>query len=139
MKFIALGFKLHLLLYIVGEFDTYRLLADMESPELASRPTQNPPIVEVAYDIQIGMWSYLHLRKDKDKPNFIDSVMGVFMEQAESISIEELEYSLSASSHGLENDYEVQIEKMKAKLLAWQRSEVARKNGAVLSASGQRK
>ena len=111
----------------------------MESPEIANRNTQSPPIVEVAYDISIGMWSYLHLRKDKDKPNFIDSVMGVFMEQAESISIEELEYSLSASSHGLENDYEVQIEKMKAKLLVWQRSEVARKNGATMSAPAQRK
>lgn len=120
---------------VLGEFDAYRLLADMESPELANR---GPPIVEVAYDIQIGMWAYLHLRKDKDKPNFIDSVMGVFMEQAESISIEELEYTLSAASYGLENDFEPQIQKMKTKLLDWQRSEVARKNG-VPPVSAQKK
>ena len=105
----------------------------MENPELVA-VRGGAPIVEVAYDIQVGMWAYLHLRKDKDKPNFIDSVMGVFMEQAESISIEELEYTLSAASHGLENDFEPQIQKMKTKLLDWQRGEVARKaSAAVLS------
>jgi hypothetical protein len=98
----------------------------MENPELVA-VRGGAPIVEVAYDIQVGMWAYLHLRKDKDKPNFIDSVMGVFMEQAESISIEELEYTLSAASHGLENDFEPQIQKMKTKLLDWQRKKIVLK------------
>lgn len=111
----------------------------MESPELANRNTQSPPIVEVAYDISIGMWSYLHLRKDKDKPNFIDSVMGVFMEQAESISIQELKYTLNASSHGLDNDYELQIEKMQEQLFDWQCEKVTRKNVAIVSAPASRK
>jgi hypothetical protein len=102
-----------------GEFDTYRLLADIENPELANR---GPAVVEVAYDLQVGMWSYLHLRVDKSQPNFIDSVMGVFMEQAESISVEELEYSLAAAAAGQENDFEAQLDKMKRKLLEWQRS-----------------
>ena len=43
------------------------------------------------------------------------------MEQAEAIHIEELEYALNAAAHGLENDYEVRLVKMKTQLLDWQR------------------
>lgn len=121
---------------IIGEFDSYRLLADMESPEMAAKGGAATAIVEVAYDIQIGMWAYLHLRKDKNIPNFIDSVLGVFTEQAEAISIEELQYTLTAaaySSAGLKNDFEAQITKMKGTLLSWQKAEA---NKLTASAGG---
>ena len=106
----------------LGEFDTYRLLADIEDPELGAK-TAGVFIAEVAYDPQVGLWSYCLLRKDKDQPNFIDSVLGVFTEQAEAISVEELEYRLNAAAHGLDDDYEAQLQKMKTKLLHWQRTE----------------
>jgi hypothetical protein len=40
------------------------------------------------------MWEYVIVRKDKSEPNYVDTVMGVMMEQAEGICLEELEYSL---------------------------------------------
>jgi hypothetical protein len=72
----------------IGVFDTYRLLADIQD----SVGGVGNKIAEVVYDASIGLWGYLHLRKDKVEPNFIDTVIGVFMEQAEGISIEELQY-----------------------------------------------
>ena len=30
----------------------------------------------MAFDPNIGLWAYLHLRKDKAVPNFIDTVLG---------------------------------------------------------------
>lgn len=107
----------------LGEFDTYRLLGDIENapPEDKRKGAFSSSIVEVAYDVHEGMWSYVQLRRDKTSPNFIDTVLGVFMEQAEAIHIEELEYALNAAAHGLENDYEVRLVKMKTQLLDWQR------------------
>lgn len=106
----------------LGEFDTYRLLGDIENaPPQDKRKGVFSSIVEVAYDVHEGMWSYVQLRRDKTSPNFIDTVLGVFMEQAEAIHIEELEYALNAAAHGLENDYEVRLVKMKTQLLDWQR------------------
>ena len=52
----------------------------------------------MAYDVTVGMWSYIHHRKDKAAPNYIDTVLGVFVEQAECITEEELEFSLTAST-----------------------------------------
>jgi len=51
--------------------------------------------IQVAYDTQVGLWSYSRLRVDKTEPNIIGTVMGVLTEQAEEISIEELEYRYS--------------------------------------------
>ncbi len=103
----------------LGVYDTLRLMADMSE-------TRGRAIVEVAYDVAVGMWEYVHLRRDKGEPNFIATVLGVFMEQAESIGLEELEYVLNAASHGLENDFELQLGKMRAKLMAWQRTEITK-------------
>ena len=38
-------------------------------------------IAEMFYDPDVGSWSYSHLRADKQDPNYIDTVMGVLMEQ----------------------------------------------------------
>ena len=108
----------------LGVFDTQRLLADVdEAAHAAGAPLGmgggRPPVVEVAYDASIGLWSYCHLRNDKSNPNFIDTVLGVFVEQAEAISVEELQYKMLAKADA-DDDYGAQLLKMKGKLLDWQ-------------------
>ena len=73
----------------LGDNDASRLLADM------ALYTKNTHIAEVAYDGLVGLWSYKSLREDKERPNSIEAVMGVFFEQIESISEEELEFLLN--------------------------------------------
>lgn len=75
----------------LGRFDSMRLRADMDAMRTG---TSGSPIVEVAYNPRIGRYSYLHLRGDKIAPNNIAVVLGVLAEQAENISVEELEYQL---------------------------------------------
>ena len=99
------------------KFGTYRLLADYEDRQRAG----NGCIAEVSYNTSVGTWVYSHLRKDKVEPNFIDVVMGVLVEQAEEISIEELEYTLLAKNEA-ENDFQAQLRRMKTKCLEWQRN-----------------
>ena len=103
------------------KFGTYRLLADYEDHLRAGSGHSNRCIAEVSYDVNVGTWVYSHLRKDKMEPNFIDVVMGVLVEQAEEISIEELEYTILAETDA-ENDFQVQLRRMKAKCLEWQRN-----------------
>jgi hypothetical protein len=68
--------------YNVGlsEFDTARLLSEIE--ELGASKLHSL-IIEVIYDTTIGKWIYSKIRSDKKDPNYIDSVLGVFIEQAE--------------------------------------------------------
>ena len=106
----------------LGKFDTYRLLADMQ--EDGHGKAGSPVIVECAYDTAIGMWRYLRLRKDKENPNHIDTVLGVFAEMAEAISIEELEYLLLLPA-GSSSDFVQRLAKMKKQLLDWQRGQQA--------------
>ena len=49
------------------------------------------------FDVHIGLWKYLKFRKDKDEPNYIDTVVGVFMEQSENITMDELVSTLKSS------------------------------------------
>ena len=46
--------------------------------------------LQVSFNPKVGLWSYFQLRKDKDAPNFINTVMSILMEQAEDIDIDEL-------------------------------------------------
>lgn len=46
--------------------------------------------MQVAFCPKVGLWSYFQLRKDKDAPNYINTVMSILMEQAEHIDIDEL-------------------------------------------------
>lgn len=97
-----------------GKFDTYRLLADVNDNR------RRVHIAEVAYNSKIGLWTYFQLRDDKTEPNFINTVMNIFMEQAESISIEELEYRLLARNEA-ENDFSKQLESMLKKAVQFQK------------------
>lgn len=56
---------------------------------------------------------------DKTEPNYIDTVIGVFMEQAEGISVEELQYRMLSKGDSAD-DYHAHLQKMKIKLLDWQ-------------------
>jgi hypothetical protein len=96
-----------------------RLLADIQDLPQTIGKGPKWQIAEVVYDALIGIWGYLHLRKDKTEPNYIDTVIGVFMEQAEGISVEELQYRIASKNEG-DDDYHGQINKMKLKLLDWQ-------------------
>jgi hypothetical protein len=49
---------------------------------------------QVAFCPKVGLWSYFQLRKDKDSPNYINTVLSILMEQAEDIDIEELVQTL---------------------------------------------
>ena len=68
----------------------------------------------MAYDVTVGMWSYIHHRKDKAAPNYIDTVLGVFVEQAECITEEELEFSLTASMGDSSADSEADFQSLMA-------------------------
>ena len=46
-------------------------------------------------------------------------MLGVFVEQAEAISVEELQYKMLAKADA-DDDYGAQLLKMKGKLLDWQ-------------------
>ncbi len=96
----------------LAPYDTYRLRADMEEAGLRR------PIVEVTYDTMVGTWRYHTMRKDKKEPNKIQTVIGVMLELAESIPIEELEYAFLSNGS---NDFAAQIGKMKKQLLDWKK------------------
>jgi hypothetical protein len=121
----------------LGVFDTYRLVAEAFALyNQRSKSTMDSSmlipgndsrffagiIAEVAYDVHLGMWRYVKVRSDKTEPNYIDTVLGVFTEQAEAIGEEELEYSLLSSANRQEQDFDHQVQKMMKKLLVWQRN-----------------
>lgn len=108
----------------LGRFDSWRLLADMNHA-LRLRQQQRP-VAEVVFDAGAGMWSYLQLRPDKGDPNFIDTVMGVLVEQAESVSLTELEYRLLPGP----DDYAHHFARTRNQLLVWRRSEADKLRGS---------
>lgn len=114
----------------IGQYDTYRLLAELE--ELHNDRLYNnkkllssPYIAEVKYDIKVGKWSYVKLRSDKVEPNYIDTVLGVFTEQAESINEKELEYQIISTSNNLENDYDRKINEANAHILEYRKKKIS--------------
>ena len=103
----------------LGKFDTFRLLADLS--EDAGGANGSSHIAEVAYEPTVGAWRYLRPRRDKDRANHIDTVLGVFAEMAEAISVEELEYSILQPATSAQSDFAMQLGKMRKQLLDWQR------------------
>lgn len=110
-------------------FDTGRLLAEMEEIILYQGIQKiQGMIIEVIYDVQVGKWIYSKIRKDKTEPNYIDSVLGVFIEQAEAISIDELEFTFLAAMKKLEMDFDLHVTKCRAGVVKWQRDRVETMN-----------
>lgn len=100
----------------IGKFDVMRLRGDLQSLKKINR---GPCIAEFAYDVKVGLWTYFHIREDKSTPNHISTVLSVLMEQAESVSIEELHYRLLARSDA-EGDYQSQLNLKMKELLDFQ-------------------
>lgn len=107
----------------MGKFDTFRLLAEYSEHRKCMSQNGNI-VVEVAYDTKVGMWTYLMIRPDKKVSNYIDSVIGVFTEQAEAISLEELEYSILASTQDMEQDFESLMDTVRNEIIIQQRKRV---------------
>lgn len=112
----------------LGPFDALRLMAEQDQVRRIRQSEGGTGangsgglIAEVAYDLRFGQWRYLKMRVDKQDPNYIDSVLGVFTEQAEAISEAELEYTLLCATQGYVADYDKHMAKMMEQLLAWQR------------------
>lgn len=120
----------------LGLFDNYRLIADFQD-NLSSNFNFNTNststngvsgrIAEVSYDVNIGLWNYMHLRKDKIESNYIVTVMAIFLEQAESISIEELEYRLLSRTEA-DNNFNIELDKLKHDLIKKRRYEYEHSN-----------
>lgn len=106
-----------------GKFTNYRLKADLMylREERMRSKNSHPLIAEVAFNPVFGVWNYFHFREDKVEPNHINTVISVFIEQAEKIELEELEYRLLARDES-ENDFSEQMAKMRLKALEFQRS-----------------
>jgi hypothetical protein len=105
----------------LGVFDALRLMAELDYIRRLRQQSSGGLIAEVAYDLRFGQWRYIKMRVDKTDPNFIDSVLGVFTEQAEAISEAELEYSLLCATQDQAQDYDKHMMKMMEQLLIWQR------------------
>lgn len=109
---------------MVGVCDMYRLRADIEDFNREKNvPSSTPRVAEMCFTPANGVWTYHHLRADKMYPNSIETSLAVIMEQAESITVEELEYTLIARNEA-ENDFMEQLNKMKDKALDFQRQRV---------------
>lgn len=98
-----------------GRHDRARLVSD-----LLAMP-QGSSIVEAALDCESGLWLYLGLRRDKDKANYITTIMSTLVEVAEGVCEQELEYRVGAASPR-EDDWTKQLTKMKSKLMVWNRA-----------------
>ena len=91
--------------------DRARLVADMGG----SRSV----IAEVALDPGSGLWVYMGLRPDKDRPNFITTVISTMVEVAEGLSEEELKYRMLVDSPA-SDDWVRQETAMRRRAVQWQ-------------------
>ncbi|CBJ31334.1 conserved unknown protein [Ectocarpus siliculosus] len=95
----------------LSEHDQARLVADMQG----SRSV----IAEMALDPGSGLWVYMGLRPDKDRPNFITTVISTMVEVAEGLSEEELKYRMLAESPA-SDDWARQEMTMRKRAVQWQ-------------------
>ena len=86
---------------LFGNFDKYRLLCEYYTNHVNlfnGNLNKHPFIAEVSFDTEVGLWKYIKYRSDKDEPNYIDTVLGVLLEQAENISLDEIKCLQSTQS-----------------------------------------
>lgn len=91
--------------------DEARLVADMQG--------NRSVIAEVALDPGSGLWVYMGLRPDKDRPNFITTVISTMVEVAEGLSEEELKYRMLVDSPA-SDDWVRQEATMRQRAVVWQ-------------------
>jgi hypothetical protein len=109
------------------EPDLMRLRADMHA--------MGGNIAEVALDPVTGMWVYMNLRPDKNKPNFISTVMTTLLELAEGITEQELQFRMMAQDPS-QDDWSRHFAKMQKAAVKWQLDRVAT-NKATAGSAGQ--
>lgn len=95
----------------LSDHDKARLMGDMEG----SRSV----IAEVALDPGSGLWVYMGLRPDKDRPNFITTVISTMVEVAEGLSEEELKYRMLSDTPA-SDDWFRQEATMRKRAVQWQ-------------------
>jgi len=61
-----------------------------ELRDLEAQAEGKPVVAEMYYDMREGRWRIKHLRKDKDSPNFVNTVFSCMEAMAEGITISEL-------------------------------------------------
>lgn len=95
----------------LSDHDKARLLADMG--------TSRSVIAEVALEPGSGLWVYMGLRPDKDRPNYITTVISTMVEVAEGLSEEELKYRMLADNPA-DDDWSRQEGVMRKRAVVWQ-------------------
>lgn len=101
----------------LAKYDSFRLRGDIRQ---WNPPMSNPIIAEFIYDTDFGQWRYCKLRKDKNRPNYISVVMNVLMEQAENVTIEELETCLLGGE--AQNQFQIRMAKAREEIIRTLRS-----------------
>lgn len=81
--------------------------------QILSQQKQASSIMEYGFDIESGLWKYKLNRPDKDRANYITTVLGSLMNMAESISEEELQYRMTAE----QDDWNEQSKQMRRRIL----------------------
>lgn len=95
----------------LADHDKARLTADMDGKRTV--------IAEVALDPASGLWVYMGLRPDKNRPNFINTVIATMVEVAEGLSEEELKYRMLADAPATD-DWATQEATMRKRAVQWQ-------------------
>jgi len=86
----------------------------------ADREESGAKIAEVGFDPTTGEWYYLTMRPDKDVSNHISTVIGTFLELAESLDTDELRYRMSVPP-GQRDTFRKESRGMLRQLLGFQR------------------
>ncbi len=79
-------------------------------------------IAEVALDASTGLWIYVGLRSDKDRPNYIDTVMSTLVELAEGLSEQELQFRMMVDNPG-QDSWAKHFLKMQKQAVDWQKDQ----------------
>lgn len=104
----------------LSEYDQARLLGDMRGKHV---------IAEVALDPDSGLWTYMGLRPDKDRPNFIRTVISTMVEVAEGLSEEELKYRMLSETPA-SDDWARQESTMRKRAVQWQYKKCVQRQAA---------
>ncbi|KAG5188928.1 hypothetical protein JKP88DRAFT_353262 [Tribonema minus] len=118
----------------LARHDAARLTADMRA---AAAGRGAVFIAEVAHDRATGAWVYLGRRPDKDRPNFVTTVMATLVELAEGIGEEELVYRMAVGD-AAEDEWDKQSRKYARVLRDWQLEEQRKKAARLQQQQQQR-
>ena len=90
--------------------DEARLRAD-----LALCRAADVAVAELAHDVDTGEWVYCSLRPDKDRPNFVGTVLATLQEIGGGIGVAELQFRLSGGPGA--DDWQYHVSRMEDQIL----------------------